>query len=149
MTDQEFLMKERSKRLQEREERIRRIYTKSEDLIPEDKRELFLTTIKDDNNLLYPVGFHANLALNIIAYLNNADLSIEDVYIKFKELDHRTPLDELTVAEIVRDYSARGGEFFTRAYESLKPRLVAMATKLYQTTDEVVPMFPSEEGPKL
>ena len=150
MTDREFLMKERSKRLEQRKERIKRIYDKSEGLIPEDKREFFLTTIKDDNNLFYPIGFHANQALNIIAYLNNEEMTIEAVYLKFQELEHKTALDELTVAEMIRDYSARGPEFFTRAYESLKPRLISMACSIYVHEDPefVLDMIHSDE-PKM
>ncbi len=144
MTNIELTTQESTKKQEERERTIQKIYTKSEDLIPEEKREDFLATVRNNISANYPVGFHANVALNIIAYLNNEEISLETAYQKLAEYGLKSELDELTVAEIVRDYSARGDEFFTVAYQALRPRLLALATKVYPLMGQEIPMIPGE-----
>ena len=124
MTNEEFLRRERERRLQKRQERIKKVYSLSEGIIPEEQRPAFKERVTNDIDLsLKPIGYHTEQALRIIAYLNNEEVSAEEAYNKFVALGHSTIIEELKVAEIIRDFSARGAEFFTIAYEAIRPRL--------------------------
>ena len=138
-------------------ERIEHLLTLAEGIIPEEQKEQLKLRIKSDVDMsAKPLGYHVEKAIMMIGYLNNEELSVEDVYNKFREEHYQTAIDELKVAEVIRDFSSRGGEFFTLAYESLKPRLQALRINAKLFMQEHPELFqdmlgcteePSQSGP--
>ena len=138
----EYLYQEKLKRKKEKEERINHLVSLSEGLIPEEKQPMLrLRIISDIDMSIKPVGYHVEKALMIIGYLNNEEITLEDVYSKFKEQTYPTVIDELKVAEVIRDFSSRGQEFFTIAYESLRPRLTQLRANAKLFMDEHPELF--------